>query len=121
MKLPNSDEKGPMQREYGRLNVEGTILSKRRITMLVNGSSFITKEGEAKTIPPAVRGWDDPRLYTLIAVRRRGVPAQAVLNFVAELGVTTANTNIQTYKFESSIRKYLERTVSVSPAVQYST
>jgi glutaminyl-tRNA synthetase len=111
MKLPSTDEKGPMQREYGRLNVEGTILSKRRITMLVNGAEFTTKDGEKKTVPPAVRGWDDPRLYTLIAIRRRGVPAPAVLNFVSELGVTTANTNIQTYKFESSIRKYLERTV----------
>ena len=38
-KLPGSDEKGPMQREYGRLNVEGTILSKRRIAMLVGGTT----------------------------------------------------------------------------------
>ncbi|KAF2430198.1 glutaminyl-tRNA synthetase [Tothia fuscella] len=115
MKKPKSEEMGPMQREYGRLNVEGTILSKRRITMLVNGSTFEIKNPDGttltKTIPPAVRGWDDPRLYTLIAIRRRGVPAPAILNFVSELGVTTANTNIQTYKFESSIRKYLERTV----------
>jgi glutaminyl-tRNA synthetase len=110
-KKPKTDAVGPMQREYGRLNVEGTILSKRRITMLVNGSTFTTKDGVSKTVPPAVRGWDDPRLYTLIAIRRRGVPAQAVLNFVAELGVTTTNSNIQTTKFESSIRKYLERTV----------
>ncbi|KAH0046593.1 glutaminyl-tRNA synthetase, partial [Aureobasidium melanogenum] len=36
-KIPGSEEKGPMQREYGRLNVEGTILSKRRIQMLVEG------------------------------------------------------------------------------------
>ena len=37
-----------------------------------------------------VRGWDDPRLYTLIAIRRRGVPPGAILAFINELGVTTA-------------------------------
>ncbi|KAF2403229.1 glutaminyl-tRNA synthetase [Trichodelitschia bisporula] len=115
MKVPGSEEKGPMQREYGRLNVEGTILSKRRITMLVNGATLTIKNPDGTTstkhVPPAVRGWDDPRLYTLVAIRRRGVPAQALLNFVSELGVTTSLTVIQTYKFESSIRKYLERTV----------
>lgn len=115
MKKSKSDEVGPMQREYGRLNVEGTILSKRRITQLVNGDTFTIKNADGTTttkkVPPAVRGWDDPRLYTLIAIRRRGVPAKAILNFVNELGVTMANTNIQTYRFESSIRKYLERTV----------
>ncbi|KAE9981605.1 hypothetical protein EG327_006146 [Venturia inaequalis] len=116
LKTPKSEEKGPMQREYGRLNVEGTILSKRRIAALVNGATFEIKNNDGttttKTVPPAVRGWDDPRLYTLIAIRRRGVPGGAILNFVSELGVTTTNSNIMTYRFESSIRKYLERTVS---------
>lgn len=115
MKKPKSEEKGPTQREYGRLSVEGTILSKRRIAALVNGATFEVKNADGttstKTVPPAVRGWDDPRLYTLIAIRRRGVPAGAILNFVSELGVTTTNSNIMTYRFESSIRKYLERTV----------
>ncbi|TID20529.1 glutaminyl-tRNA synthetase [Venturia nashicola] len=116
LKTPKSEEKGPMQREYGRLNVEGTILSKRRIAALVNGATFEIKKDDGttttRTVPPAVRGWDDPRLYTLIAIRRRGVPGGAILNFVSELGVTTTNSNIMTYRFESSIRKYLERTVS---------
>jgi glutaminyl-tRNA synthetase len=74
----------------------------------------ITKQDgtvERKQIPPAVRGWDDPRLLTLVAIRRRGVPAQAILNFVSELGVTDANTNIQVFRFDAVIRKYLERTV----------
>ncbi|KUJ16481.1 glutaminyl-tRNA synthetase-like protein [Mollisia scopiformis] len=87
----------PMQREYGRLNITGTVLSKRKIAKLVN-------EGH-------VRGWDDPRLYTLIGIRRRGVPPGAILEFVNELGVTTAPTNIQLARFDQTIRRYLERTV----------
>jgi glutaminyl-tRNA synthetase len=58
-----------------------------------------------------VRGWDDPRLYTLIAVRRRGVPPAAILEFINELGVTTNRTIIDIKRFEQSIRRYLERTV----------
>ncbi len=66
---------------------------------------------ETKKIPPAVRGWDDPRLFTLVALRRRGIPAKAMLNFVDELGVTDAFSEIEPARLESSIRKYLERTV----------
>ncbi|KAF1812917.1 putative glutaminyl-tRNA synthetase [Eremomyces bilateralis CBS 781.70] len=87
----------PMQREYGRLNVSGTVLSKRKIVQLV-------KEGH-------VRDWDDPRLYTLIALRRRGIPPRAILNFVNELGVTKAKTNIQVTRLEQTVRRYLEVTV----------
>jgi glutaminyl-tRNA synthetase len=58
-----------------------------------------------------VRGWDDPRLYTLIGIRRRGVPPGAILSFINELGVTTALTSIQVVRFEQSIRRYLETTV----------
>ncbi|KAL9095177.1 MAG: hypothetical protein Q9165_002433 [Trypethelium subeluteriae] len=105
-KIPNSEEKGPMQREYGRLNVEGTILSKRRIEKLVKGF-----KAPSRDIPSVVRDWDDPRLYTLVAIRRRGVPPGALLRFVGELGVTTADTSIQVVRFENSVRKYLERTV----------
>lgn len=86
----------PTQREYGRLNITGTILSKRKIAKLV----------ESKY----VRGWDDPRLFTLEAIRRRGVPPGAILSFINTLGVTTSTTNIQVVRFESAIRKYLEDT-----------
>ena len=100
---------------YGRLSVGGTILSKRRILMLVEGTTVEKKNAdgtvEKRAIPPAVRGWDDPRLYTLVALRRRGIPAQALLKFVEELGVTDALTEIQPLRLETSIRKHLERTV----------
>lgn len=84
----------PAQREYGRLNLTGTIMSKRKIAKLVNDKY--------------VRGWDDPRLFTLVALRRRGIPPGAILHFVAQLGVTTNNSNIQAVRFEASVRKYLE-------------
>lgn len=84
----------PTQREYGRLNITGTVLSKRKIAKLVD-EKF-------------VRGWDDPRLFTLEAIRRRGVPPGAILSFINTLGVTTSTTNIQVIRFESAIRKYLE-------------
>ncbi|KAK0113674.1 Glutaminyl-tRNA synthetase [Cadophora gregata] len=87
----------PMQREYGRLSIAGTVLSKRKIMKLVNGGY--------------VRGWDDPRLFTLIAIKRRGVPPGAILEFVNELGVTTSPTTIQLARFDQTIRRYLERTV----------
>jgi glutaminyl-tRNA synthetase len=83
--------------------------------MLVDGATFEIKKPdgttETKKVPAAVRGWDDPRLHTLVAIRRRGVPAKAILQFVSELGVTDATTVIRTHKFDSSVRKYLERNV----------
>lgn len=100
---------------FGRLSVGGTILSKRRILQLVEGTEVEKKSAdgtvETKKIPPAVRGWDDPRLFTMVALRRRGIPAKAMLNFVDELGVTDALSEIEPPRFEASIRKHLERTV----------
>ncbi|KAI5358123.1 putative ribosomal protein L25/Gln-tRNA synthetase [Septoria linicola] len=146
-KLPSSDEKGPMQREYGRLNVEGTILSKRRIAMLVNGTTIggdtpdpvdeaadavdeikLEEEGDeepettaaaskavtngsGRKIPAVVRDWNDPRLFTLVALRRRGVPPGALKKFVFDLGVTKANANTMTHTLDATMRTYLERTV----------
>ena len=86
----------PRQSEFGRLNVTGTINSKRKILALI-------KEGH-------VNDWDDPRLYTLIALRRRGVPPGAVISFVSGLGVSTAASNIQVSRFEQTVRQYLEGT-----------
>ncbi|OAA65580.1 glutaminyl-tRNA synthetase [Niveomyces insectorum RCEF 264] len=87
----------PMQREYGRLNISGTIMSKRGLKLLVDQK--------------VVRSWDDPRLFTLDALRRRGIPPGAILSFINELGVTTAKTIIQIPRFEQSVRRYLEMTV----------
>ena len=84
----------PRQYEYGRLSMEGTVMSKRKMLKLVN-------EG-------FVDGWDDPRMYTLIGLRRRGVPPGAILSFVSQLGVTTNNSTIQINRFDQTVRQYLE-------------
>jgi glutaminyl-tRNA synthetase len=87
----------PRQSEYGRLNLQGTITSKRKILQLVT-------EGH-------VRGWDDPRLYTLIALRRRGIPPGAIIDFVSTLGVSTTDTNTEVARFDQAVRQHLELTV----------
>ena len=71
-------------------------MSKRKILALVD-------EG-------LVSGWDDPRLYTLNALRRRGVPPGAILSFVSTLGVSTAASVIEIVRFEQCVRQYLEGT-----------
>ncbi|KAG9317489.1 glutaminyl-tRNA synthetase [Chiua virens] len=86
----------PRQSEFGRLNITGTINSKRKILQLVN-QGYVT-------------GWDDPRLHTVIALRRRGVPPEAILSFVSTLGVSTAESNIQIGRFDQAIRQFLEGT-----------
>ncbi|TFY75813.1 hypothetical protein EWM64_g8196, partial [Hericium alpestre] len=84
----------PRQSEYGRLNIQGSVMSKRKILALV-------REGY-------VLGWDDPRLYTLIALRRRGIPPGALVSFVSSLGVSTAPSFIQSARFDQTVRQYLE-------------
>ncbi|KAJ1677314.1 Glutaminyl-tRNA synthetase, partial [Spiromyces aspiralis] len=79
--------------EYGRLNITNTVLSKRKLLK-------IRDEGVIDSL-------DDPRLYTLPALRRRGVPPAAINGFVRELGVTTANTVIEVGRLEKHIRDCL--------------
>lgn len=86
----------PRQYEFARLNLQGTFLSKRKVRRLVEKG--------------LVKDWDDPRLYTIIALRRRGIPPGALLQFVSELGVTTLLSETQLKKFDSVVRKYLEDT-----------
>ncbi|KAI8993384.1 tRNA synthetases class I, catalytic domain-containing protein [Pilobolus umbonatus] len=85
----------PVQWEYGRLNVSGTIMSKRKILKMVNNKY--------------VNDWDDPRLYTLVGIRRRGVPPEAINEFVLELGVTTSVSTIDVKRFDGKTRDYLDK------------
>jgi glutaminyl-tRNA synthetase len=85
----------PVQIEFPRLNLTHTVISKRWLRRLV-------EEGH-------VRGWDDPRMPTLSGLRRRGVPAAAIRNFNAEVGLTRRNLTIELARFEHSIREELNR------------
>ncbi|KAM8930803.1 glutamine--tRNA ligase [Pelodytes ibericus] len=83
----------PVQWEYGRLNLHYTVVSKRKIIKLVETG--------------AVRDWDDPRLFTLTALRRRGFPPEAVNNFCARVGVTVAQTTMEPHLLEACVRDVL--------------
>ena len=83
------------QYEFARLNLEYTVLSKRRLRRLVD-------EGH-------VAGWDDPRMPTLAGLRRAGVPPEAVRSFCEMIGVTKVDTTIDIGKLEYTLRDQLNR------------
>lgn len=83
----------PVQWEYGRLNVNYTVVSKRKILKLIT----------TKT----VNDWDDPRLFTLTALRRRGIPSEAINRFVAKLGLTMSQMVIDPHVLDATVRDYL--------------
>ena len=86
----------PRQYEFARLNLTYTVLSKRVLTELVRGGH--------------VKGWDDPRMPTLAGLRRRGVPPQAVRDFVKRVGVAKANSVVDIAMFDFSVREVLNKT-----------
>uniref|UniRef100_A0A3Q3XQM8 Glutamine--tRNA ligase n=1 Tax=Mola mola TaxID=94237 RepID=A0A3Q3XQM8_MOLML len=83
----------PVQWEYGRLNLTYTVVSKRKIIKLVDTG--------------VVRDWDDPRLFTLTALRRRGFPPEAINNFCARVGVTVSQTTTEPHLLEACVREFL--------------
>jgi glutaminyl-tRNA synthetase len=86
----------PHQYEFARLNITHTVLSKRILLRLVN-------EG-------LVRGWDDPRMPTLSGLRRRGVPAEGMREFVTAIGVARGDSTIEIERMEFTLRNVLNRT-----------
>ncbi|MBT5570163.1 MAG: glutamine--tRNA ligase, partial [Alphaproteobacteria bacterium] len=93
----------PRQYEFGRLNLGYTVLSKRRLLQLVNDGH--------------VTGWDDPRMPTLSGLRRRGVPAAAIRDFIGRLGVTKADGLVEMSYLENTIREHLNSTAQRRMAV----
>ena len=83
----------PRQYEFARLNLTHTVLSKRVLTELVRGGH--------------VDGWDDPRMPTLAGYRRRGVPPEAIRDFVQRIGVARADSMVDVAMLEASIREAL--------------
>jgi glutaminyl-tRNA synthetase len=86
----------PRQIEFARLNLTYTVLSKRVLTMLV-------RDGH-------VSSWDDPRMPTLAGLRRRGVPPEALRDFVGRIGVAKANSMVDVGMFDFSVREALNKT-----------
>ena len=85
----------PRQYEFARLNLTHAVLSKRRLTQLV-------REGR-------VRGWDDPRMPTLVGLRRRGVPAAAIRDFIARIGVTKSDNTVEMALLDHCTREHLNK------------
>ncbi len=83
----------PRQIEFARLNVTNTVMSKRYLRYLVENDM--------------VDGWDDPRLPTICALRRRGYTPTSIFNFVRNAGISKANSLVDIEMLEHCIREEL--------------
>jgi glutaminyl-tRNA synthetase len=87
------EEPRPHQYEFARLKIENAVLSKRSIIPLVEAG--------------IVSGWDDPRLSTVRGFRRRGVPPEALRNFVNMVGIARTESTIDVARLDFAIREVL--------------
>ena len=85
----------PQQIEFARLNLTYTVLSKRKLIELVENNY--------------VSGWDDPRMPTLVGLRRRGYTPDSIKNFCNEIGVTKNESHIDISLLEHSLRDDLNK------------
>ena len=88
----------PQQIEFARLNVGHTVMSKRKLLELVQDNH--------------VSGWDDPRMPTIVGMRRRGYTASALRTFCDKIGVTKTNSLTELSLLEGCIRDDLNRTAN---------
>lgn len=102
-KLQLEFPKPPKQREFARLNINYTVMSKRKLLALVNEK--------------LVDGWDDPRMPTLSGLRRRGYPKDAIIRFVIEAGIAKSNSIIDISQLEATVREELNYTAKRAMAV----
>ena len=87
----------PYQYEFARLNINYTVMSKRKLLELVEGNY--------------VNGWDDPRLPTIAGYRRRGYTPESILTFCDQIGVAKANSVVDVAQLEFCIRDDLNTKV----------
>ncbi len=80
----------PYQYEFARLNLDYTVLSKRKLIKLVEGGH--------------VKNWDDPRMPTVSGLRRRGVTPEAIREFANRIGVAKANSRVDVGIFDAAVR-----------------
>ena len=91
-----NDDYRPKQREFNRLNITYTVMSKRKMLQLV-------QEG-------LVRGWDDPRMPTIGGLRRRGYTPSSIRKFIDRIGYTKYDGIIDVSLLEATIREELNAT-----------
>jgi glutaminyl-tRNA synthetase len=84
----------PQQIEFGRLNITNTIMSKRYLRTLVE-ENYVT-------------GYDDPRMPTLVGLKRRGFTANAIKNFILETGLSKINSTVESDMLEHFVREDLK-------------
>ena len=84
----------PQQIEFSRLNLQYTVMSKRKLKQLVEDQ--------------LVSGWDDPRLPTIAGLRRRGYTPASIREFCRRIGVTKSDNNVELAMLQSVIRDDLE-------------
>lgn len=96
-------EHKPRQIEFARLNITNTVMSKRYLRMLVENG--------------AVSGWDDPRMPTLCAMRRRGYPAAAIRDFLERAGIAKADSVVDAAMLEHCVRENLNMNAARAMAV----
>jgi glutaminyl-tRNA synthetase len=93
----------PQQIEFARLNLSYTVMSKRKLLQLVNDQH--------------VSGWDDPRMPTLVGMRRRGYPPQAIRTFCERIGVGKGASWIDLSVLEDCVREQLNESAFRRQAV----
>ena len=93
----------PVQTEFGPLNLEYTVLSKRKLIELVQKG--------------LVNGWDDPRMPTISGLRRRGYTAASIRDFCRRIGVTKSSAVIELSALETVIREELNESAERRMAV----
>lgn len=87
-------ESQPRQYEFARLNLTNTVMSKRKLKLLVDDE--------------VVDGWDDPRMPTIAGLRRRGFTPEAIRTFAREIGVARNNSTVDSKMLEHFIREDLK-------------
>ena len=93
----------PQQIEFARLNMTNTVMSKRKLKMLVDEA--------------VVDGWDDPRMPTIAGLRRRGYTPESIRSFCREIGVSKADSVVDSQMLDFFLREDLQPKAVLGMAV----